>query len=157
MSTETKNLEPDFEALINQIIAALEATTDLKWIRVQQRRTIAYQDGLYNQPHDGKDNDGDGKIDEADEKVTAAKGGQSPHNYGLGCDVAPIKPGTKNTVWWDAPEKYWVALCNVAEGLGLTSGYRFNIPGVGKDRPHVEHPRWREQRALWQAGKIHVA
>jgi len=33
-------------------------------------RTPAEQRALYNQPTDGKDNDGDGRIDESDERVT---------------------------------------------------------------------------------------
>lgn len=148
------SLEPDFAAQCREIIRALNTSTELTWIAVQGRRTIAYQNSLFNQPTDGKDNDGDGKIDEADEKVTGARGGSSPHNYGLACDFCPMHEGG---LWWNAPEKYWIALCNIAEGMGLTSGYRFNIPGLGKDRPHVEHPRWREQQALWKAGKLEVA
>ena len=147
-------LEADFQPICRKILEQLKAKTGLDWAIIQGRRTIAYQNSLFNQPYDGKDNDGDGKIDEADEKVTGAKGGQSPHNYGLAADFVPIKNGTE---WWNAPEKHWIALCEIAEGLGMTSGYRFNIKGVGKDRPHVEHPRWREQRALWQAGKVKVA
>ena len=148
-----ETLEPGFREQVQSIIAELTETTGMQWGIVQARRTIAYQDGLYNQPTDGKDNDGDGKIDEADEKVTGAKGGQSPHNYGLAADIVPIKNGNE---WWSAPEKYWVMLCDAAEKRGLTSGYRFNIPGVGKDRSHVEHPRWREKRALWKAGRLEV-
>lgn len=147
-------LEPDFQPICKQILDELRAKTGLNWAIIQARRTIAYQNSLYNQPYDGKDNDRDGRIDEADEKVTAAKGGQSPHNFGLAADFVPIKNGVE---WWGAPEKYWTALCEVAEKLGMTSGYRFNIPGVGKDRPHVEHPRWKAQRALWRAGKLEVA
>jgi len=44
-------------------------------------RSNEEQNALYNQPWDGKDNDGDGKIDEPDEKVTKAKAGQSYHNF----------------------------------------------------------------------------
>ena len=43
-------------------------------------RSPTEQDELYNRPWDGKDNDGDGLIDEKDEKVTNAKAGQSYHN-----------------------------------------------------------------------------
>lgn len=43
-------------------------------------RSMEEQEALYNQPWDKKDNDGDGKIDEPDEKVTNAKPGQSLHN-----------------------------------------------------------------------------
>ena len=44
-------------------------------------RDKAEQLALYNQATDKKDNDGDGKIDESDERVTNAKPGESPHNY----------------------------------------------------------------------------
>ncbi len=44
-------------------------------------RSPEEQTKLYNQPTDGIDNDGDGKIDESDECVTHAKAGQSYHNY----------------------------------------------------------------------------
>lgn len=154
MSSRVETLEPDFQEVCKKLLEALKAETGLTWAIIQARRTIAYQNGLYNQPYDGKDNDRDGKIDEVDEKVTAARGGSSPHNYGLAADFVPIKNGTE---WWSAPEKHWLALCNIAERMGMRSGYRFNIPGIGKDRPHVEHPRWRDQRAKWQRGEIHVA
>lgn len=144
-------LEPDFAEQCREIIRALNASTNLVWVAVQGRRTIAYQNSLYNQPTDGKDNDSDGKIDEADEKVTCAKGGYSPHNYGLACDFAPLHDGG---IWWNAPDKYWQALGNIAEGMGLTWGGNFKSI---VDRPHVEHPRWREQQALWKAGKLEVA
>ena len=44
-------------------------------------RSPGEQDLLFAQPTDGKDDNGDGKIDEADERVTNARGGQSAHNY----------------------------------------------------------------------------
>lgn len=43
-------------------------------------RSPEEQHCLFIQPHDHKDNDGDGKIDEADEFVTNADSGQSKHN-----------------------------------------------------------------------------
>jgi len=43
-------------------------------------RSPEEQDILFNQPFDKKDNDKDGKIDEPDECVTHARGGQSYHN-----------------------------------------------------------------------------
>lgn len=60
---------------------------------VQGLRTFAEQDALYNQPRDGKDNDGDGKIDNRGENVTGARGGQSNHNYGLAVDLCPFVNG----------------------------------------------------------------
>src|SRR5688572_4234036 len=55
---------------------------------VQGLRTFAEQQALYDQPWDKKDNDGDGRIDEADECVTKAKPGGSYHQYGLALDFA---------------------------------------------------------------------
>ena len=43
-------------------------------------RSSEEQNKLYAQPTDGLDNDKDGKIDEPDECVTHARGGQSYHN-----------------------------------------------------------------------------
>jgi peptidoglycan L-alanyl-D-glutamate endopeptidase CwlK len=47
---------------------------------------------LFNQPKDGIDNNGNGIIDEASEKVTQALPSQSPHNYlpSLAFDIAFI-------------------------------------------------------------------
>lgn len=56
-------------------------------------RSFDRSDKLYNQPWDGKDNDGDGRIDEADEKVTNAKGGDSMHNYNLALDFVLLVNG----------------------------------------------------------------
>lgn len=151
--SNVETLEKDFADICLKILEQLKVKTGLSWAIVQARRTIKYQNSLYDQPYDGKDNDNDGKIDEADEKVTNAKGGQSPHNFGLGADFVPIKNGVE---WWNAPEKYWLTLCEIAESLKMISGYRFNIKGVGKDRPHVEHPRWKIQQAKWKKGEIEI-
>lgn len=56
-------------------------------------RSFERSDALYNQPWDKKDNDGDKKIDEADEKVTNAKGGDSMHNYDLALDFVNLVKG----------------------------------------------------------------
>jgi peptidoglycan L-alanyl-D-glutamate endopeptidase CwlK len=143
-------LNEDFKAQVLILIEALEKSTGIEWVIVQARRTIAYQDSLYNRPTDKIDNDRDGKIDEADEKVTNARGGQSPHNFGDAIDFVPLKDGKE---WWDAPKKYWEALGELAEGMGLTWGGHFTSL---KDNPHVESADWRQHRADWKAGKIKI-
>lgn len=50
-------------------------------------RTYAEQQKLYNQPFDGIDNNGNGRIDEAGERVTKAKAGYSNHNFGVAWDI----------------------------------------------------------------------
>lgn len=56
---------------------------------------------LYNQTHDGKDNNGNGIIDDKSEKVTWAKAWESPHNYmpSPAFDIAFINPLTQKLSW----------------------------------------------------------
>lgn len=105
------------------------------------RRTIQQQNMLYAQGRTMK-----GKI------VTNAKGGSSPHNFGLAFDVVPLlKNGVPN---WNAPLETWDCIGQQGKALGLTWGGDFKSL---KDRPHFELPIWREVRAEWRAGKIQVA
>lgn len=87
---------------------------------------------LYNQPTDGKDNDGDGKIDEPDEKVTNAKPGQSYHNFALAFDVVPIDKDGKAI--WDATDPVWKKVGSLGESLGLEWGGRWKF----LDLPHFQ-------------------
>lgn len=106
-----------------------------------ERRTIQQQNMLYAQGRTMK-----GKI------VTNAKGGSSPHNFGLAFDVVPLlKNGIPN---WNAPIETWERIGQQGKALGLTWGGDFKSL---KDRPHFELPIWREVRAEWKAGKIQVA
>ena len=97
---------------------------------VQGLRTFAEQDKLYNQPWDKKDNDGDGKVDERDEKVTNARGGFSNHNYGLATDVCPFK---NNKPDWNDLAAFKIISVE-AKKLGLESGADWKFV----DRPHVQ-------------------
>jgi peptidoglycan LD-endopeptidase CwlK len=94
------------------------------------------QTALFNQPFDHKDNDGDGKIDETDEKVTNAKAGQSPHNFypSLAIDVA-FKVNGK--VDWSS--KWFVEFAKYMKTDKIDWGgdWRF------KDTPHYEVKGWR--------------
>jgi len=97
---------------------------------VQGLRTFAEQDRLYNQPRDGRDNDGDGKIDERDEKVTNARGGESNHNYGLAVDLCKFKNGQPD--WNDL--KAFQTIGREAKALGLEWGGDWKFV----DRPHIQ-------------------
>jgi len=114
-------------------------------------RTFEQQDALYNQTCDGKDNDGDGKIDEADEKVTNAKAGQSFHNYGLAIDVVPIINGK---AIWDIKNPVWQKIAQI----GREVGFQWGGDWTGfKDYPHFEFPKatsWKVLYNIKKAGKI---
>src|SRR5207247_3376552 len=97
---------------------------------VQGLRTIDEQNKLYNQPRDGRDNDGDGRIDERDEKVTNARGGYSNHNYGLAVDLVRFKNGQPD---WNDLEAFRI-ISREAKKLGLESGADWKFV----DRPHVQ-------------------
>lgn len=71
----------------------IAATNGCDYVMISGNRTYAEQNALYNQPWDGRDNDGDGRVDEADERVTKAKGGQSNHNFGIAGDFAVFRGG----------------------------------------------------------------
>ncbi|MFT3908309.1 MAG: M15 family metallopeptidase [Ferruginibacter sp.] len=96
------------------------------------------QDCLYNQPHDHKDNDGDGKIDEPDERVTNAKGGQSPHNYkpSLAIDVA-FKINGK--VDWSS--KWFILFSKYMKTDEIDWGGNWKSI---KDTPHYEIKNWKQ-------------
>jgi hypothetical protein len=102
---------------------------------------LQYQHELWLQGR--TDIDGDGKIDGV--KVTNADAGSSPHNFGFAADCCPFEPGTKD-YWWKCPEKYWKMLAELAEGLGLTSGYFYKTI---HDPPQIEDPEWRLAKQEW--------
>ncbi len=91
-----KKLHPNVINLFQAFIEEAENSLGITLRVTQGLRTFEEQDALYNQPWDKKDNDGDARVDEADEKVTKAKGGQSLHNYGIAIDVVELKNGKAN-------------------------------------------------------------
>lgn len=94
-------------------------------------RSFERSTALFNQPHDGIDNDGDGKIDEADEKVTNAPGGSSFHNYGLALDfVIQVNGLPKWTVDYN-----WMLVVKCFKEKGFAWGGDFRSI---KDYPHFE-------------------
>lgn len=139
-TSKLDTLEPQFRATVENLLIELIRVTNLKWEITSARRTIAEQNELYAQGRTKK-----GAI------VTKAKGGQSPHNFGMAVDLCPLKLGK---LWWDAPENFWLMMGELAEGIGLVWGGHFQSI---KDRPHIEAANWKETQALWKAGKIEIA
>ena len=74
-----------------KLAKATAATFGCEYVMISTNRTWAEQDALYAQPTDGKDNDGDGRVDEPDEKVTNARGGESNHNFGIAADYGVFR------------------------------------------------------------------
>lgn len=106
-------------------------------------RSETEQNDLYNQPWDKKDNDGDGKIDEKNEKVTNAKGGQSPHNIfpSMAFDVAFWDDNKKALDWSEHLfAKFWKLMCEKYEKQMTWGGNFASIP----DRPHYEWKTWKD-------------
>lgn len=133
------SLEPGFKELVETVIAETETATGLDWLCTSGRRSIGEQNRLYEQ---GRTTPGN--------IVTRAKGGQSPHNFGLAADLAPYK---NSSIWWDAPAGYWAAMGAIAESHGLVWGGNFkNIV----DQPHIEAADWRTTRDAWLKGEIKV-
>lgn len=99
-------------------------------------RSKEEQTALYNQPFDKKDNDGDGKIDEKDEKVTNAKAGQSAHNYNpsFAIDVA-FKVNGK--IDWS--DKYFKLFSKYMKADNIEWGGNWKFT----DYPHYEVRGWK--------------
>lgn len=95
-------------------------------------RSPEEQNNLYNQPWDKKDNDGDGKIDEANEKVTTVRGGHSKHNSlpSKAIDVAFICNG--KTDW---SEKWFKLFAQYMKHPQITWGGSWK---TFKDYPHFQ-------------------
>jgi peptidoglycan L-alanyl-D-glutamate endopeptidase CwlK len=109
-------------------------------------RTFERSNALYNQPHDGKDNDGDGKVDEPDEKVTNAPGGSSFHNYGLAIDFVIQVNGIPK---WGVNDN-WMKVVKCFKEAGFVWGGDFKSI---KDNPHFEMTfgyTWRQLLAKYK-------
>lgn len=137
--SKTDTLDPEFKKMVDMVLMGSSIATGLDWIVTEGRRTMARQQDLYDQGRKTS-----GPI------VTKAPAGSSAHNYGLAADLAPMKDGK---IWWAAPDSVWKAMADTAVKLGLTAGYYFKSI---HDAPHIEHPSWRDQQALWKAGKIQI-
>lgn len=94
---------------------------------------------LYNQPSDGKDNNGNGIIDEKGEKVTQAKPGQSPHNYkpSPAWDIAFITLKQKLDYNPELFKKYADIVKRIQPLIEWGGDWKF------KDAPHFQIKNWR--------------
>lgn len=115
-----QTVHPELATRVRSVIAAL-AKQGYTIEVVQGLRTFAEQDALFAQ---GRTKPG--------QIVTRAKGGQSNHNYGAACDLAPFKDGKPD--WNDA--KAFALIGSEAKKQGLEWGGDFRTP----DRPHVQLP-----------------
>jgi len=141
MGRALESLEPGFKALVVSLLAELKER-GINCVVTSGRRTIAEQNKLYAQ---GRTTPGN--------IVTKAKGGQSPHNFGLAADLCPTHP-VDNSLWWKAPDDIWNVIHLLAEERGyLDSGYDWKFC----DRPHIEDRNWKDTQKLWKEGKIKIA
>ena len=101
----------------------------------QAPRTMSEQDALFAQPCDGKDNDGDGLVDEKDEKVTNAKAGYSWHNFGLAFDIVVLDALGKPN--WKAADPAYGKLGAIGKSCGLEWGGDWK---TFKVLPHYQLP-----------------
>ncbi len=104
-------------------------------------RTNEEQLALYNQPRNGKDDNGNGIIDDASEKVTQAKPGESPHNFlpSFAFDIAFIDTKTQK-LSWDTKYFKWFADCIKSVSTVVVCGIDWKF----KDAPHFELLNWKE-------------
>lgn len=127
-------LHPKVQPLARQLI--LNAAAQGITMKITSgTRTYDEQDRLFRQASDGIDNDGDGRTDEADERVTKAPAGFSNHNFGFAFDVtqfngpAPI---------WDGPAYRKVGAIGKALGFEWGGDWTSIV-----DEPHFQlRPDW---------------
>lgn len=136
-------LDPKFHEKVNQVRLEALKQTGYEWAVVSATRTIKEQHALYVESKDG---------DGVQDNVTNADGGQSPHNFGKACDLAPVAPS--GAVIWTAPKEVWEKMGLIAESLGLVWGGHFKKL---YDAPHIEDPSWKQDQAAWKQGKLQVA
>lgn len=137
-----KNIHPKLRDEIETLIDKIEFNNIFSIRIVQGFRSFTEQHELFCQPSDGKDNDGDGKIDEKDEMVTKADAGKSYHNYGLAIDFAILYNDGKVLSWNLAKDGNsngvadWMEVVNVFKANGWVWGGDWK--GGFKDNPHLE-------------------
>lgn len=145
---DINKLHPEIRQLaINFLASAKLAGIDLRI--TFGIRTFDEQEKLYNQQHDGVDNDGDGVVDNATEHVTNAQPGQSFHNYGLAIDVIPFVEGKP-----DWKTKLWPKISELGKAQGFSWGGDWKS---FKDLPHFEYPpntSWKQLMHLKTIGHL---
>ncbi len=150
-------LHPKIKDEVKQLIEKAESIVDdnLAIRVVQGLRTIDEQNKIFNQPHDGIDNDGDGKIDERDEFVSKAKGGASYHNYGLAIDICWLFKQPDGTYKYDE-SKSWKTGPNFFKVIKIFKEAGYTWGGDWKtiiDTPHFEKTfglSWKQLYAKYQ-------
>lgn len=132
------DLDPRLKILAQRFLEAC-AQAGIRAILIQTYRSKEEQDADYRR----------GRV-EAGNKITNAKGGESPHNCCLSdgtpaaCafDFALYAPGTQK-LDWNAADDQWHRAIEIGRKLGLVSGSTFH--GI-KDSDHFELPDWRKVR-----------
>lgn len=127
-------LHPRVQVMARNLVSAA-ADNGINIVVTSGTRTYEEQDALFRQANDGKDNDGDGRVDERDEMVTKARAGHSNHNFGMAFDVT-IFDGTSPA--YESPR--YKVLGALGKAIGLSWGGDWtSIP----DEPHFElRPMW---------------
>ena len=86
------------------------------------------------------------------EGTTKARPWQSPHQFGFAVDFVPkvlkFSPNREDASRWQwhwpaAEHDDWKVLSELAVHHGLSTPITW-------DKPHVEHPHWREMRKVWK-------
>ena len=134
-------LDLEFKPLIEQLLQAIGQVTEHTWVVTAGRRTLAEQTRIYAQGRTLP-----GPI------VSNAPAGSSAHNFGFAADLAPLR--ADGEVDWNAPDKLWKQMADLAVEMGLVAGYYFTH---FHDAPHVESPHWKQEQAAWKAGQLHVS
>jgi peptidoglycan L-alanyl-D-glutamate endopeptidase CwlK len=142
MSKALESLEPDFRNAVERLLFGIQGVTGRTWVVTSGRRTMEEQRRIYAQGRTTA-----GNI------VSNAPAGSSPHNFGLGADLAPLKVDSTE-IDWNAPRDKWKLMADLAQEMGLVAGFYFHTI---TDMPHVEAANWKAQQALWKDGKINVA
>ena len=122
------------QPLARQLIAEA-AAKGIQIKVISGTRSYAEQDALYRKAVDGLDNDGDGRIDEADERVTKARGGYSNHNFGIALDIGIFEGKAY------VPESpLYAQVGKIGKALGFEWGGDWTS---FKDMPHFQlRPAW---------------
>lgn len=110
-------------------------------------RSPGEQDLLFAQPTDRIDNDGDGRIDEPDERVTNARGDESAHNYlpALALDVA-FQTSAKKLDWSTRLFEQFAGLMFHTPNITWGANFKTMV-----DRPHFELTDWKTRVVIPQA------
>ena len=126
MSRSIIDLTPEMQVLANKFLAdCTEASIDV--MVTCTFRSFEEQDDLY-----AKGRTTPGSI------VTKARGGESPHNYGMAFDIVPIEHGKPV---WDTTDPIWAIVGILGQAAGLEWGGAWT---TFKDLPHFQRPNWKE-------------